>query len=440
MRYQRFIWRLLFSVIGGAGVLIPVQAFGALQTCTFHDTGMVNLPAQITVPTNTPLGTVIATGEADIDFTCVEKVLMVGFAKLGRCGDLNTRSFDCSSVSIQNMKDNAMFRPIEAMTSNIFYSPYMGVGIRMRVKYVDTNARGTASGGMRDGFPVGPRTTHHKASPNEDRFWSHGIPGIVGVAPATAGNVYWKGKLLVELVKIENKWPSQKAFDDYSMVSYQDFVKGRPNTYDPAFSSIRAGGIINQRGTAVIGLGYSGWDTRANLNREEFLSHAVYLSFIGNNDTPNGLNPFTSRVYRLGTRIVEPITCTVTTPVVNVDMGNVSIDQLDKGIAPERTFNVGINCPGGARVQMAFADNSEPSNTSNTLTVSKNSEAAGIGLQLRKDSTPIIYNSSNSNMLLVAELANAGFVNVPLVAKVVKTGPVKVGRYTAQSTITLGYQ
>lgn len=166
----------------------------------------------------------------------------------------------------------------------------------------------------------------------------------------------------------------------------------------------------------------------------------MYLSFYDYIDSPTGLNPFTSRVYRLGTRIVEPITCTVTTPVVNVDMGNVSINELDKGIAPEKTFNIGINCPGGARVQMAFADNSEPSNTSNTLTVSKNSEAAGIGLQLRKDSTPIIYNSSNSNMLLVAELANAGFVNVPLVAKVVKTGPVKVGRYTAQSTITLGYQ
>ena len=71
MRYQQFIWRLLFSVIGGAGILIPVQALALpRQNCTFHDTGMVNLPAQITVPTNTPLGAVIATGEADIDLTC----------------------------------------------------------------------------------------------------------------------------------------------------------------------------------------------------------------------------------------------------------------------------------------------------------------------------------------------------------------------------------
>jgi type 1 fimbria pilin len=121
-------------------------------------------------------------------------------------------------------------------------------------------------------------------------------------------------------------------------------------------------------------------------------------------------------------------------------MGNVSTDQLEAGTTPEKTFNVGINCPGGARVAMAFSDNSEPSNTSNTLTISKNSEAAGIGLQLRKDSTPITYNASNSNMILVAELANAGVVNVPLVAKVVKTGPVRVGRFNAQSTITLGYQ
>jgi type 1 fimbria pilin len=121
-------------------------------------------------------------------------------------------------------------------------------------------------------------------------------------------------------------------------------------------------------------------------------------------------------------------------------MGNVSTAQLEAGTAPEKTFNIGINCPGGARIAMAFTDNSEPSNTSNILTISKNSQAAGIGLQLRKDSTPITYNASNSNMLLVAESANAGVVHVPLVAKVVKTGPVRVGRFTAHSTITLGYQ
>lgn len=433
MRYQQFIWRLLFSVIGACGIGMPMQAFALpLQTCTFHDTGIVNLPAQITVPTNTPLGAVIATGEADIDFTCQGKYLYAHFAKLGRCGDLNTESFDCSSVSIQNMKDNAFVKQPGSggwRSSNIFYSPYMGVGIRMTVKYIDTNAKMRGGSAWLREFAVNPKQTFHAAQP---LVWPGGVVGMNDQAPATAGNAYLKGKLTVELIKIENRWTSQQAFDNYSLISYDEFIKGEPlQGYE---------GVVRS-GRLSIGMGYSGWDTRANLSRGEFLSHAVYLSFGRYDGAPNGLNPYTSRVYRLATRIVEPIACTVTTPVVNVDMGNVSAAELDNGLAPERTFNIGINCPGGARVAMAFTDNSEPSNTSNTLTISKSSEAAGIGLQLRKDSTPITYNASNSNMLLVAELANAGFVNVPLVAKVVKTGgPVRVGRYTAQSTITLGYQ
>jgi hypothetical protein len=212
--------RLLLGMLGWL-MLLPVSVWAQQQQCTFHDTGIVNLPAQITVPTNTPLGAVIATGEADINLTCnFDERPLAWFGKLGRCGDSNTASFDCGSVSIEKMEHNAAFKlpGIGNYNHAIFYSPYLGIGMRMKVKYIDSNHSFGAPHPNNPDNPselkVGSRSTMHIPDDPNSPEYKNVFAHLGNEIPKGAGNSYWKGKLIVELIKIENRWASQKAFDD----------------------------------------------------------------------------------------------------------------------------------------------------------------------------------------------------------------------------------
>lgn len=273
MSYQKWIGRLLFSVIAG-WLLLPVQA-SAGSGCTFNDTGIVNFPAQITVPTNTPLGAVIATGEADIDFTCQGETEYF-FAKLARCGDYHSEEFACAGVSVENIGNNAAMATFNSATRDsngslpwdskyrIFYSPYMGVGMRMKVKYIDSSS-------FAGGFPnarqpelmVSPLATRQfNENVIRDRPWGQAAEdGAYGILRSKGGGGgSWKGKLIVELVKIENRWSSQQKFDDYSSASYQEFVEGQAMPYPRQI-------YIQGKNGNGLGLLYRDHNTRLNLNR-----------------------------------------------------------------------------------------------------------------------------------------------------------------------------
>lgn len=113
------------------------------------------------------------------------------------------------------------------------------------------------------------------------------------------------------------------------------------------------------------------------------------------------------------------------------------------------SFSITVNCDPNVGLHATLTDASNPANTSNTLTLSGNSTATGVGIQMfRPGETtalglgPDSSAKGNTNQWYVGSTsASGGTLNVPIVAKYVKTLPViKPGSVSARSTITFSYQ
>ncbi|MBB1631111.1 hypothetical protein A9975_09540 [Cupriavidus sp. UME77] len=113
------------------------------------------------------------------------------------------------------------------------------------------------------------------------------------------------------------------------------------------------------------------------------------------------------------------------------------------------SFSIGVNCDGNVGLYATLTDASDPTNTSNTLKLSGNSTATGVGIQMfRSGETtalglgPDSSAKGNTNQWNVgSSSASGGNLNIPLTAKYVKTDPsIKPGTVSARSTITFSYQ
>lgn len=147
-------------------------------------------------------------------------------------------------------------------------------------------------------------------------------------------------------------------------------------------------------------------------------------------------------------------TCRVATPQVTVPMGTMTTAMFT-GIGSttfSRRFDLALACSGGypgtsTNAWVTLTDASQPGNTSNALSLTRESTASGIGIEIHRDDTVLGFGPDsaalgNTNQWYMGNIAQgqAG-LRVPLTARYVQTGAkVGAGSANARATFTLSYQ
>jgi type 1 fimbria pilin len=151
---------------------------------------------------------------------------------------------------------------------------------------------------------------------------------------------------------------------------------------------------------------------------------------------------------------VLPITCTVATPSVSVNLPVVSLGALDAvgRTAGDTRFPIGLSCAPGANVYITLGDATTPANTSSLLTLAPNSTAQGIKLRILNSAGAVDFGpdsaaAGTSNQWLLGASNSIG--GVPLTVQYYRDdtdhagnapAALAAGSVHAQATFTLSYQ
>ncbi|MFL9898301.1 fimbrial protein [Paraburkholderia fungorum] len=145
------------------------------------------------------------------------------------------------------------------------------------------------------------------------------------------------------------------------------------------------------------------------------------------------------------TATVTTPTCSVTNSAIPVSLPTIFVSKLDAGSAGMTGFTLDLNCTAGVKVGVTLTDATNPSNTSTTLSLTPDSTATGVGLQILKGSTPIAYGADspaadNLNQWS-AGTSVGGPMSIPLTAQYVRTtGALNAGTVKGLATFTMSYQ
>ncbi len=151
---------------------------------------------------------------------------------------------------------------------------------------------------------------------------------------------------------------------------------------------------------------------------------------------------------------VVPITCTVTTPTVSVNLPVVSLSALSVvgNTAGDTRFPIGLNCASGANVFITLSDATTPANTSSLLTLASNSTAQGIKLRILNSVGAVDFGPDSAAAGTTHQwfLGASGSIDgVPLTVQYYRddtnaagTGAatLSAGSVHAQATFTMSYQ
>ena len=148
--------------------------------------------------------------------------------------------------------------------------------------------------------------------------------------------------------------------------------------------------------------------------------------------------------------------CTVTTPSLNASLGTVAASGFrgaGSTAGTPATVTISLSCSGGVaatvtNMYMTMTDATDPGNTSNLLSLTGDSSATGIKVQLNlADNSIVSYGpdssaAGNTNQFFVKEVAfGVPTVNIPVTARYIATGePITPGKADAMATFTMSYQ
>src|SRR5262249_28672976 len=116
---------------------------------------------------------------------------------------------------------------------------------------------------------------------------------------------------------------------------------------------------------------------------------------------------------------VVPITCTVTTPSVSVNLPIVSLSTLSAvgKTAGDTRFPIGVSCASGANVYITLSDTTTPPNTTSLLTLASNSTAQGIKLRMLNSAGVVEFGPDSAEAGTIHQwlLGSSGSINgIPL--------------------------
>jgi type 1 fimbria pilin len=104
-------------------------------------------------------------------------------------------------------------------------------------------------------------------------------------------------------------------------------------------------------------------------------------------------------------------------------------------------FTLTFNCTAAKNVRMLMTDAITGSTSDDKLTLSSNSTATGVKLQVLYDDTPIIFNpNSQASSGILLGTSPVGTLSVPLTVRYISTGTATPGSVNAAATFTLSYQ
>ncbi|MFM0736235.1 fimbrial protein [Paraburkholderia xenovorans] len=176
----------------------------------------------------------------------------------------------------------------------------------------------------------------------------------------------------------------------------------------------------------------------ANVSISNFMAVAVYSK------SPAGWIP--QYIAINGATIAAP-TCTVT-PTSSVNLPSVSPSAFPSlgSTAGKTRFNIALsNCTSGSQLYMTLSDATNPANTGSNLSLSTDSTAKGVQLQMqRSDGTVVSYGpdsavAGNVNQWLVGATVDRA-MNIPMTVQYISTGTVTPGTVKGMATFTLSYQ
>jgi type 1 fimbria pilin len=149
---------------------------------------------------------------------------------------------------------------------------------------------------------------------------------------------------------------------------------------------------------------------------------------------------------------IKAPTCAAAAQTQNVELGSIPATKFTGiGTVSElKPFAINLICSGGdenvdAKLYVTLTDNTNPSNTSNTLSLTSDSQAKGVGIQVFKDSTQLGFGPDsaavgNKNQWYAGTTGN-GFFSIPLQARYVQTSQtVTPGPAKGRMTFTISYQ
>ncbi|WP_175715551.1 fimbrial protein [Burkholderia ambifaria] len=149
---------------------------------------------------------------------------------------------------------------------------------------------------------------------------------------------------------------------------------------------------------------------------------------------------------------IKAPTCAAAAQTQNVELGSIPAKKFTGiGTVSElKPFAINLICSGGdenvdAKLYVTLTDNTNPSNTSNTLSLTSDSQAKGVGIQVFKDSMQLGFGPDsaavgNKNQWYAGTTGN-GFFSIPLQARFVQTSQtVTPGPAKGRMTFTISYQ
>ncbi|RQR29031.1 type 1 fimbrial protein [Burkholderia sp. Bp9143] len=177
----------------------------------------------------------------------------------------------------------------------------------------------------------------------------------------------------------------------------------------------------------------------------------VSLSTINNGSTgypetpANGVFTWTMDNKPMGKVLAMQQSCTVTTPNVPVPLPSIAASKLPTvgATAGDTGFNIGLSCKTGSGVYVTLTDLTDTGNTGNQLTLTPDSTAKGVKLQILKDGQPVSYGPDsgaigNPNQWYVGPSASTN--HIPLSAQYIATDRVSAGKVKGVATFTMSYQ
>lgn len=154
-----------------------------------------------------------------------------------------------------------------------------------------------------------------------------------------------------------------------------------------------------------------------------------------------------------GPVVIEPNipTCTVATPSISVPLGSPKLSDFTQVgyTSHSEPFNISLTCAGGddgkvTDVYITLTDQTNPANISDTLTLTPDSTANGVGIQVLNGSTVVSYGPDssvvgNTNQWQAGSTGNGTFT-IPLTARYIQIAPaVTPGRANGRATFTMSY-
>lgn len=171
--------------------------------------------------------------------------------------------------------------------------------------------------------------------------------------------------------------------------------------------------------------------------------HAAILTAqndYGSNTAEVIINPTTITVTASG--------CTAGSQSASVDLGSVDIHTLRAvgRTSPSGTFTISLTCDAQVSVNAVMADQTTPSNTTSTVTLTGDSTASGVGVQFFYNGTgPLLMGPDSSadgtlNQFFIQTTTSAQTLSLPFQARYIRTGELKSGTANALASVTFSYQ